>query len=125
MVMRETGSVSFWTQEKKATYYFPAESATYARRRTLQRRRQMQRVTALALIAMAVLLGFFAGRARAGGDRTPAPKPISWITVGEGDTLWGLATKYRLGSGGIDALAEANPAAARGALFPGQRLQLP
>lgn len=127
MVMRETGPVSFWTNSE-VTYYFPAERATYLRKRSQRRRQRTQRLVAMGLVAMAATIGFVAGRAAASGEARPAPAP-RYITVGEGDTLWSLAKRHGNSSAPLtdrlDALAAANPEAASGMLIPGQRLRLP
>jgi Tfp pilus assembly protein FimV len=130
MVMRETGSVSFWTQNDQSavTYYFPAERAAYLRKRSQRRRQRTQRAILMGLTALAALLGFVAGRAVASGEAKPAPL-ARYITVGEGDTLWSLAKKHGDHStpltDRLDALTAVNPQAASGMLTPGQRLRLP
>ena len=129
MVMRQTGPVSFWTETKNETFYFPAESMSYAKRRAARKRRRTQRLVGTVLVVLAALLGFFAGRAQAGDNHQPAPTKVTWITVSEGDSLWSVASRY--GSkelsihDRIAALEEANPSVAKGFLFPGQQLRLP
>ena len=129
MVMRQTDRVSFWTEAKNETFYFPAEGVSYARRRAARKRRRAQRLAATGLVALAALLGFFAGRAQAGDNRKPTPTKVTWITVGEGDSLWSVASRHGDQELSIHdrlaALQEANPTAIQGVLFPGQKLRLP
>ena len=129
MVMRQTDRVSFWTEAKNETYYFPAESQSYARRRAARKRRRTQRLIGTGVVLLAALLGFFAGRARAGDNREPIPAKATWITVGEGESLWSVASRYGDKELSIRdrivALEEANPKAAQGFLVPGQKLRLP
>lgn len=129
MVMGQTDRVSFWTEAKNETFYFPAESQSYAKRRAARKRRRTQRLIATAMVVLAALLGFFVGRAQAGDSRKPAPTKVTWITVGEGDSLWSVASHYGDRELSVRerivALEKANPRAARGGLFPGQKLRLP
>ena len=129
MVMGQTDRVSFWTEAKNETYYFPAESQSYARRRAARKRRRTQRLIGTGLVLLAATLGFFAGRARAGDNHQPTPTKVTWITVGEGDSMWSVASRYGDRELSIHdriaALEEANPKAAQGFLFPGQKLRLP
>jgi Tfp pilus assembly protein FimV len=78
-------------------------------------------------MVLAALFGFVVGRAAASGGAKQSP--ARYVTVGEGDTLWSLAKRYGDRSLSLterlDALATANPQAAKGLLTPGQRLRLP
>jgi Tfp pilus assembly protein FimV len=130
MVMRETGPVSFWTPSNSAeqvTYFFPVERSAYLRKRATRKRQRAQRIVATAVVALAAVLGFVAGRAGASGaKKVAAPR---YVTVGEGQTLWSVARQHGDRSLPIterlDALVAANPQAASGLLTPGQRLKLP
>ncbi len=130
MVMRETGSVSFWTQsnnQEQVTYFFPAERSAYLRKRSARKRQRTQRIVATALVALAAVLGFVAGRAGASGEKKVIP--AQYVTIGTGETLWSVARQHGDRSLPIterlDALVAANPQVADGMLTPGQRLKLP
>lgn len=100
-----------------------------ARRRSRRARLTLANAEAAALALVVALLLVLAGTALAQYVTRPAHAPVITVTVGPGDTLWGLASTYGAPDEYIlrrvDRLAAYNHLAPGEHLKPGQTLLVP